>query len=182
MRRRCEGTHNKIDSWPVWSDGVTPLLATTLLALCNRCGEETFQPLGPCHWVDSVLARRCESKRWRSKGDSCSVSVHAGHDSVSLEWIRSQAAVRRSDRAKTDPSMNKTEREVDMTACEHAFSEAKQFSMRQVLALITLTVLPALSVWADGRIQEVPVISSYPVYKTKFFYTYLIFIIQFNHK
>lgn len=62
--------------------------------------------------------------------------------------------------------MNKTEREVDMTACEHAFSEAKQFSMRQVLALITLTVLPALSVSADGRIQEVPVISSYPVYKT----------------
>ena len=59
--------------------------------------------------------------------------------------------------------MNKTEREVDMTACEHAFSEAKQFSMRQVLALITLTVLPALSVWAGGRIQEVPVISSYPV-------------------
>ncbi len=53
-----------------------------------------------------------------------------------------------------------------MTSREHAFSKAKKILMRQVLALMTLTVLPALSVWADGGIQEVPVISSYPVYKT----------------
>ena len=53
-----------------------------------------------------------------------------------------------------------------MTLSARKLSEAKRFSMNQVLALITLTVLPGFSVWADGRVQEVPVISSYPVYKT----------------
>lgn len=53
-----------------------------------------------------------------------------------------------------------------MTSRAYALNEAKRFSMSQMLAIITLTVLPALSVWADGQIQEVPVISSYPVYKT----------------
>ena len=53
-----------------------------------------------------------------------------------------------------------------MTSRAHTLSQAKRFSMSQILALITLTVLPGLSAWAGGGIQEVPVISSYPVYKT----------------
>ena len=39
-----------------------------------------------------------------------------------------------------------------------------RFADEPAVAIITLTVLPGLSVWAGGRIQEVPVISSYPVY------------------
>ena len=51
-----------------------------------------------------------------------------------------------------------------MTLRTDKLGKARRFSMNQLLAIITLTVLPGLSVWAGGRIQEVPVISSYPVY------------------
>ena len=53
-----------------------------------------------------------------------------------------------------------------MTLRTDKLGKARRFSMNQLLAIITLTVLPGLSVWAGGRIQEVPVISSYPVYKS----------------
>lgn len=53
-----------------------------------------------------------------------------------------------------------------MTLRTDKLSKARRFSMKQLLTIITLTVLPGLSAWAGGRIQEVPVISSYPVYKS----------------
>ena len=53
-----------------------------------------------------------------------------------------------------------------MTSRAHKLRKAKRFSKSQMLAIITLTAVPALSVWAGGSIQEVPVISSYPVYQT----------------
>ena len=36
----------------------------------------------------------------------------------------------------------------------------------RTLAAVVLAWLPALSAWANGQIEEVPVISSYPVYQT----------------
>ena len=53
-----------------------------------------------------------------------------------------------------------------MTSCTDTLSKANQPLMSQRLAIIILTAMPVLSAWAGPRIQEVPVISSYPVYNT----------------
>lgn len=53
-----------------------------------------------------------------------------------------------------------------MTSRTDTLSKAKQPLMSQRLAIIILTAMPVLSAWAGPRIQEVPVISSYPVYNT----------------